>query len=96
MKKSDLNVKDMIKNNLVDKIYTVSCENNVKVQLRIMKYTIYDEKTKVNKPYYLGTTLLNDNIWPITKLKELYHDRWLGSESQTWVDLSTRGSRIIF
>ena len=65
-------VKKFIKSDIDDKIYEIKHKdtNNEVIKLRLVKYKIN------NKLYILGTTLLDDNLFTINILKELYSDRW--------------------
>ena len=71
MKKNYIIVKDILKSNKNDKIYTICNKNTnwLKIKLRLVKYKIKGEI------YILGTTL-TDNIFSIDVLKKLYKKRW--------------------
>ena len=71
MKMNDNNVKDLLKRQLNDKVYTVSTRDTLflSIKLRLVKYTIDDNI------YVLGTTLM-DSKFTINVLKNLYKKRW--------------------
>jgi len=65
MKKSNQYVKQLLKSKSNDKTYTVYYDDNTKIKLRIIKYTVN------NETYYIGTTLL-EKQFTINVLKDLY------------------------
>ena len=95
MKKSNQYVKQLLKSKSYDKTYTVYYDDNTKIKLRIIKYTID------NETYYIGTTLLETNF-TIDVLKDLYKKRWSIEEyfkfikySMSFKDFHSKSEKLI-
>ena len=63
-------VKDLISTGKDDAIIDYKLTDLVNVKLRIVKYT------KGKDIYYIGTTLINNDKYPIDKIKDIYSMRW--------------------